>query len=384
MTASTIAITTNSATSVSLGNAIVMPANSTLPSAMHSALVRPISKAARNAPGIEPRPPTTVTTNASAMTVRSMPRLAGSRGNCSAPASPARNAPSANTAVKSFASSIPSAAVSTRFSDAARIRTAEARARHEPRERDQHQRADGDEEQVVLRNRAAEELERAGESRRARPEQVFGAPDRQHGVAHDQHDRERRRELQQFRRRVEPLQQQRFDQCADDGDDECGEHHAEPERDGAAADGGREEVAEPVRAVRAQHVQRAMREVDDARDAEDQREAGGDQEQRRRRRQAVQQLEEKRRERHADLLRIAQMHDKYSVVPAKAGTQRLSLHATGSPPSRGRPKTAFRRMVERRTRRITAAAASSAPLRRTADSPCRRRSASRPSRPCRP
>ena len=123
MTASTIAITTNSATSVSLGNAIVMPANSTLPSAMHSALVRPISNAARNAPGIEPRPPTTVTTNASAMTVRSMPRLAGSRGSCSAPASPARNAPNANTAVKSFASSIPSAAVSTRFSDAARIRT---------------------------------------------------------------------------------------------------------------------------------------------------------------------------------------------------------------------------------------------------------------------
>ena len=183
---------------------------------MHSALVRPMSSAARNAPGIDPRPPTTVTTNASAMIARSMPRLAGSRGSCSAPARPARNAPSANTAVKSFASSMPSAAVSTAVLRRRADQDAEARARDEPRERDQHQRADGDQEEVVLRDRAAEELERAGESRRARSEQVFGAPDRQHRVAHDQHDGERRRELQQFRRRVEALQQQRFDQRADE------------------------------------------------------------------------------------------------------------------------------------------------------------------------
>ena len=121
-TASTTAITTNSATSVSLGKAIVDAEELGVPSAMHSALVMPMITAARNAPGIEPRPPTTVTTNASATVARSMPRLAGSRGSCSAPASPARNAPSANTAVKSLASSMPSAAVSARFSLAARIR----------------------------------------------------------------------------------------------------------------------------------------------------------------------------------------------------------------------------------------------------------------------
>ena len=69
---------------------LVTPPNSTVPSAMHSALVRPMSSAATKAPGIEPRPPTTVTTNASAMIARSMPRLAGSRGSCSAPASPAQ------------------------------------------------------------------------------------------------------------------------------------------------------------------------------------------------------------------------------------------------------------------------------------------------------
>ena len=112
---------TNSTTSVSLGNASVTPNTSTSPSAMQKALVTPISAAARNAPGIDPRPPTTVTTKASAMIARSMPRLAGSRGSCSAPANPARNAPSAKTAVKRRAWSMPSAAVSVRFSAAARI-----------------------------------------------------------------------------------------------------------------------------------------------------------------------------------------------------------------------------------------------------------------------
>ena len=57
--ASTIAITTNSATSVSFGNANVTPPKVTVPSAIHGALVRPISNAARNAPESSPvrRPP---------------------------------------------------------------------------------------------------------------------------------------------------------------------------------------------------------------------------------------------------------------------------------------------------------------------------------------
>ena len=55
---------------------------------MQSALVTPMMIAATKAPGIEPRPPSTVTTNASAITERSMPRFAGSRGSVSAPARP--------------------------------------------------------------------------------------------------------------------------------------------------------------------------------------------------------------------------------------------------------------------------------------------------------
>jgi hypothetical protein len=89
--------------------------------AMQNVLVTAMMPAARNAPGIDPSPPITVTTKASAMIERSMPRLAGSRGICNAPAKPARNAPSANTVVYSLAWSTPSAAVSVRFSAAARI-----------------------------------------------------------------------------------------------------------------------------------------------------------------------------------------------------------------------------------------------------------------------
>ena len=101
-----------------------------------------------------------------------MPRLAGSRGSCSAPASPARNAPSANTAVNSRAWSMPSAAVSVRFSLAARISTPKRVRVTSSVSADEHERPDRDQEQVVLRDRAPEELERAGEARRARSEQV--------------------------------------------------------------------------------------------------------------------------------------------------------------------------------------------------------------------
>ena len=45
---------------------------------------------------------------------------------------------------------------------------AKARTRDEPRERNQHQRSDENQEQVVLRHRAIEYLQRAGEPRRTR------------------------------------------------------------------------------------------------------------------------------------------------------------------------------------------------------------------------
>ncbi len=48
-------------------------------------------------------PPTTTTTKASLMTVRSISKLAGSRATCSAPPSPESSEPNANTLVNSMA-----------------------------------------------------------------------------------------------------------------------------------------------------------------------------------------------------------------------------------------------------------------------------------------
>ena len=100
---STMAITTNSTTRVSFENANDTPNTSTVPIATHTALISAINSAARNAPGIEPIPPTTTTTNASPMVSKSSPRLAGSRGNCVAPPKPASRQPNANTEVNNHA-----------------------------------------------------------------------------------------------------------------------------------------------------------------------------------------------------------------------------------------------------------------------------------------
>ena len=116
-TASTTAITTNSATSVSLGNAKrdadeLDVAERDAQRLGQRDQQRGEERAGNRAQAADHGDDEGVGDRSA----RSMPRLAGSRGNCSAPASPARNAPSANTAVKSFASSMPSAAVSVRFS----------------------------------------------------------------------------------------------------------------------------------------------------------------------------------------------------------------------------------------------------------------------------
>ena len=148
-------------------------------------------------------------------------------------------------------------------------------------------------------NRAAQDLDRAGEARRARPEQVLGAERGEDRVAHDEHDGEGGGELQELGRGIQALQQQPLDQRADERHGKRGQQHARPERQRAAAEDAGDEVAERVGAIRAEHVQRAVREVHDARHAEDEREPGRDQEQRGGAGQAVQELQQEGGERHA-------------------------------------------------------------------------------------
>ena len=130
-TTSTAAITTNTSTSVAFGS-------STIPKACS----RPISSAARYAPGRLPSPPTTTTTKASVMTDRSICRLADPSGNASAPPSPASPAPSANTVVNSIRWSTPSAATMSRSCVAARTSVPHRVRVNSSHSAPQHQRPD--------------------------------------------------------------------------------------------------------------------------------------------------------------------------------------------------------------------------------------------------
>ncbi|MCY1527882.1 hypothetical protein D9M68_629680 [compost metagenome] len=162
---------------------------------------------------------------------------------------------------------------------------AEARAREQQPDKAEHQRADDDQEQVVGRKLAAEDFDRALEARRARAEQFVRAPEPQHRVLDDQHQREGGQELEQLGRLVDAAQQQHLDERAQHAHRERGDQQRRPEAHARA-----ELLDERVRDVDAHHEKRSMGEVDDARHAEDQREAGRHQEQRRRAGQPVEQL----------------------------------------------------------------------------------------------
>ena len=99
----TTAITKNSTTKVNFEKEIAVPKILTTPNQMQIAFNSAINSAATKAPGIDPIPPTTTTTKAAPMVLRSISRLAGSRGSCNAPPKPASKAPKANTLVKSHA-----------------------------------------------------------------------------------------------------------------------------------------------------------------------------------------------------------------------------------------------------------------------------------------
>ena len=87
-----------------------------------SAWIRPISNAAKNAPLMLPSPPVTTTTKVSTITFTSICRLAGSRGNCSAPPSPASAQPSTTAPSISGLGLTPSASSMARSMVAARKR----------------------------------------------------------------------------------------------------------------------------------------------------------------------------------------------------------------------------------------------------------------------
>ena len=179
---------------------------------MQNALATPIRMAARNAPPRLPRPPTTVTTKASAMTDRSRSRLAGSRGICSAPPSPA-----STRADEEHRGEQPGLVDAQRADHLAVLgrrahQRAPARAREQQPEQAEHHRADHDQQQVVDRDALAQDLDRAGEARRTRADQILRAPGEQRDVLDHQHDGEGGEQLEQLGRAVDAAQHQHLDQ----------------------------------------------------------------------------------------------------------------------------------------------------------------------------
>jgi hypothetical protein len=171
---------------------------------------------------------------------------------------------------------------------------------------EEHDRPGRDQEDVIAREPPVEELDRAAQPRRARPEQVLVAPDEQRGVVDHQQDREGRQQLEQLGRLVDAAQQQDLDQRADRGDRERRDEETAPKAE-PAADLGRDAVGD----VDAQHVERAVGDVDDAGDAEDQRQSGTDEEQSGRGREPVERLEQEGVEGHRA---IEPPGDLYSVT----------------------------------------------------------------------
>ena len=164
---------------------------------------------------------------------------------------------------------------------------APARALEQQPQQPEHDRTERDQEQIVARNILAEEIDRALESRRAAAQQIARPPDQHHQILDHQGQAERRQQLKQFGRVIDPPQQHHFDQHADHGDDQRRGDDAAPKSDRAGKSLGQRE-----RHIGAEHVERAMGEIDDPRHAEDDRQARRHQKQRRRAGKTGQELNE--------------------------------------------------------------------------------------------
>ncbi len=94
-------------------------------------------------------------------------------------------------------------------------------------------RPERDEEQVVFGKAPPGDIDRAGQARGARTEQVLRPPGPEREVLDHQHQGEGGEELQQLRRAVDPPEEKNLGQQAECADGGRGERHAQPEADAA-------------------------------------------------------------------------------------------------------------------------------------------------------
>ncbi|MNV24002.1 hypothetical protein D3C71_1150450 [compost metagenome] len=158
----------------------------------------------------------------------------------------------------------------------------------------QHHRAHDDQKQVIRRELPPQDVDRARQPRRARAQQFFRPPEPQRSVLDDQHQRKRGQQLEQLGRLVDAAQQHHLHQSA-----QRPHHPRRQQQRGPEAQAGAQLGHQRIGHIDADHEERAMRKVDDARDTEDQRQPGAHQEQRGGPRQSVEQLNDKTRKTHS-------------------------------------------------------------------------------------
>ena len=90
---------------------------------------------------------------------------------------------------------------------------AEARAREHDVQQTERDRRDDDQEGIVARQIAAEDLDGAAQAGSARPEQIFRSPQPQRRIIDDKEQREGGEQLEQLRRGIDTPQQQNLDQA---------------------------------------------------------------------------------------------------------------------------------------------------------------------------
>ena len=157
----------------------------------------------------------------------------------------------------------------------------------------QHDRPDADEEDVVARKAPVEDGDGAAQPRRPGAEQILRPPEPEGEIVEDEEDGERRQELEQLGRPVEAAQHAHLDRGTQQPDPDGRHDEATPEAEPPAHRRGQR-----PRPVEAEHVERAVGEIDDAGDAKDEREPRRDEEQRRGLGKPVEGLEQERFEGH--------------------------------------------------------------------------------------
>src|SRR6266567_1878260 len=148
--------------------------------------------------------------------------------------------------------------------------------------------AEQDDEEVVVGDGRSEDAHGAREAGGAAHRFLLRAPDDLGDIAQDEDEGIREEELVQLLLAVETLEEEALDDAAEEGDPRGCPQRGYPEGDGARA----QPLNDLIGRVRAQHVEGAVGEVEHAKNAEDEREAGRDEKEEHRRGEAAQGLRE--------------------------------------------------------------------------------------------